>query len=64
MQVTLNLIYNLFTHPSSIFDRMGGVFLGKFAIVITSLIMVLKILPHLPFPCEMEGGAFIFGLCL
>jgi hypothetical protein len=43
---------------------MGGVFLGKFAIAILSLIMVLKNLPHLPSPCENVGGAFIFGLCL
>jgi len=63
MQGTLNLIFNLFAHPSSLFDKMGGVFLGKFAIAIPSLIMVLKNLPHLPSTCEV-GGAFIFGLCL
>jgi predicted DNA repair protein MutK len=63
MHVTLNLLYNLFTHPTFLFEKMGGVFLGKFVIVIPSLIVVLKFLPHLLSPCEKVGGAFIFSLC-
>jgi hypothetical protein len=60
----LNLTYNLLPHPSFLLERMGGVFFGKFAIAIPSLIVVLNLLPHLPSPCEKVGGAFSFGLSL
>ncbi len=59
--------YNILPHPSfcpsSQVERMGGglVLFVKFMIAIPSLIMVLKLLPHLLSPCEKVGGAF-FGL--
>jgi len=52
------LIYNLLpTHPFYLRGWVGFVFC-KFVFVILLLILVLKFLPHLPFPCEKVGGAF------
>jgi hypothetical protein len=49
----LNFIYyNLLPRPSFQVERMGRVFFVKFVITIPSLIVVLKPLLHLPFPCE------------
>jgi hypothetical protein len=39
---------------------MGGVFFVKFFVAIPSLIVVLKPLPHLPFPSEKVGEAFFW----
>jgi hypothetical protein len=41
---------------------MGGFVFGKFVFAIPLVIMVLKLLPHLPSPCEKVGGAFFLGL--
>jgi hypothetical protein len=41
---------------------MGGFFFGKFVFAIPLLILVFKLLPHLPLPCEKVGGAFFFGI--
>jgi hypothetical protein len=43
---------------------MGGDFFGKFVFAIPLLILVFKLKPHLPFPCEKVGGAFFSGLNL
>jgi hypothetical protein len=52
------LICNLLpTHPLYL-RRWVGFFFGKFVFAIPLLIMVIKLLPHLPFPCEKVGGAF------
>lgn len=48
----LNFIYNYLPHPSSQVKRTGGFSFVKILVAIPSLIMVLKPLPHLPFPCE------------
>ncbi len=56
------LIYNLLpTHPLYLRGWVGFVF-GNFLFVIPLLNLVLKILPHLSFPCEKVGGAFFWGL--
>jgi len=53
--------YNLSPHPSFQVEKMGGIFLKvKVVIVISFLNVVLKPLPHLPFPCEKLGGAFFW----
>jgi len=50
--------YNLLPHPLFKWRRWVGFFLFKFFIVIPSLIMVLKPLPHLLSYMEKVGGAF------
>jgi hypothetical protein len=53
----LIITYNLLpTHPLYLRGWVGFV-LGKFVFAILLLILVLKLLPHLPFPCEKVGGA-------
>jgi hypothetical protein len=53
--------YNSLSHPSSQIERIGKVFFVNFLVVIPSLIVVLKLLPHLPSPCERVGGAFFLS---
>jgi hypothetical protein len=43
-------------------DRWG--FFVKFVITIPSIIVVPKLLPHFPFPCEKVGGGFFFSKSL
>jgi hypothetical protein len=45
------------THPLYLKGWVDLVF-GKFVFEIPLLIMVIKLLPHLPFPCEKVGGEF------
>jgi hypothetical protein len=53
------LTYNLLpTHPLCLRGWVGFVF-GKFVFVIPLLILVLELLPHLPFPCEKVGEDFL-----
>jgi hypothetical protein len=55
----LNFIYyNLLPHPLLKWRRWVRFFWVKFVIVIPSLIVVFKPLPHLPFHMEKVGGAF------
>jgi hypothetical protein len=54
------LIYNLLpTHPLYLKGWVGFVF-GKFVFAILLLILVFKLLPHLPFKCEKVDGAFFW----
>ncbi len=60
----LNLTYNLLPYTFFLFERMGGFFFCQFVIAIPSLIVVLKLLPHLPSPCEKVGVAFFWSKTL
>jgi hypothetical protein len=54
--------YNSLPHPSFQVEKISGVvFLINFLVAIPSLIVVLKLLPHLPSPCERVSWAF-FGV--
>jgi hypothetical protein len=51
------ITYNLLpTHPFYLRGWVGFVF-GKFVFTILLIILVFKLLPHLPFPCEKAGGS-------
>jgi len=54
--------YNSLFHPSSQVEKMGQVFFFfvNFLVAIPSLIVVSKLLPHLPSPCEKVGGALFW----
>jgi hypothetical protein len=53
------LTYNLLpTHPLYLRGWVGF-FFGKFVFAIPLLILLFKLLPHLPFPCEKVGGTFL-----
>jgi hypothetical protein len=54
--------YNSLPHPSFQVEKIGGVvFFINILVAILSLIVVLKLLPHLPFQCETMRCAF-FGV--
>jgi hypothetical protein len=54
------LTYNLLpTHPLYLRRWLGFCF-GRFMFAIPLFIQVLKLLPHLHFPCEKVGGAFFW----